>query len=167
MRQPRGGQYYNLSGGDPEDCMVRSLPSGLGAGAPFVSSPKDPGRCSGITTLWSLGSGPRALAHPKGNGAIECSTIVSKACERPAGRSSGARRQPNKTGQARLRHPGGGTETGGRRLAATASIKARKLTSKNFLARSHLRRFPFGDDRLVVFVFFSSILDRIGQLTRL
>ena len=37
------GQYYNLSGGDLEDCMVRSLPPGLGSGAPFVSSQKDPG----------------------------------------------------------------------------------------------------------------------------
>ena len=103
---------------------------------------------------------PPGVSPPrKGNGAIECSTIASKACERGRGRSSGARRQPNKTGQARLRHPGGGAETGGRRQAATASIKARKQTSKIFLARSHLRRFPFGDDRLVVFVFFS-ILDQ-------
>jgi hypothetical protein len=62
MRQPRSGQYYNLSGGDPEDCMVRESSTRFGNRRSVcnLSSPMDPGRCLGITTLMSMGSGPRA-----------------------------------------------------------------------------------------------------------
>ena len=106
-----------------------------------------------------LGPAPGRKPTPKGNGATECSTITSKACKRGRGPSSVVRRQPNKTGQARLRHPGGGAETGGRRNRRAAKTKARTVISKNNSCKKPPETVPFGEDRLVV---FASILARVG-----